>query len=119
MIDRQAKMDSLSGLAACVEAWGIPAVAPHLGRIWWGLRDELVDPMVPTEADGGGVNTAVAAATCLRRCIAAQQGREEEAERSRGLLEQVWNFLFPLEEYVDSFQRIDSLHSFPLTLCRG
>ena len=86
-----------------MEAWGVPAVAPHLGRIWWGLRDELVDPMVPTEGDGGGSNTAVAAAACLRRCIAAQQSFEEEAQPSRGLLEQVKNFSLAFEEYIDSF----------------
>jgi len=88
-IHRQAKVDSMSGLAACVEGWGIPATEPHLARIWWALRDELVDPMAPAEAGGGATNTAVAAAVCLRRYIAAEGAGADLPDASKRLLELV------------------------------
>ena len=61
-------MDSLAALATCVEKWGWQGVAAHSGRIWWALRDELVEPL---EAEGSS-NSAVAAAACLQRCLAAE-----------------------------------------------
>lgn len=68
---RQAKIDSLRGLAVCIEAWGWQGVAAYSGRIWWALRDELVDPLEPS-VDEVGSSTAVAAADCLRRCLLAE-----------------------------------------------
>lgn len=70
---RQAKVDALSAIARCVENWGWQSVAAYAGRIWWALRDELMDPLEPNPSEGES-NTAVAAAACLQRCLAAEAG---------------------------------------------
>ena len=39
---RQAKLDALSALAVCAEAWGGPALERHVPSLWRGLRPELL-----------------------------------------------------------------------------
>ena len=80
-------MDALSALGACFNAWGPRPATQHLARIWWALRDELSEPSEPSEpAPGvGSQSTAVAAAECLRRCIAAKPPEEVELAHSMPL----------------------------------
>ena len=89
---RQAKIDSLNGLATCIEAWGWEGAGAYLGRIWWALRDEFVEPMEPTAGEGSP--TALAAAACLRRClIAAEQSPSDptggSAKSKQSLMDKV------------------------------
>ena len=80
-------MDALSALGACFKAWGPRPATQHLARIWWALRDELSELLEPAEpAPGGGSqSTAVAAAECLRRCIAAKSPEEVDLPHSMPL----------------------------------
>ena len=74
-------MDSLAALGTCIEKWGWQGVAAQAGRIWWALRDELVEPSEPPPAEGGS-NSAVAAAACLQRCLAAEAGPQPELDKA-------------------------------------
>ena len=74
-------MDSLAALGTCVQRWGWQGVAAQAGRIWWALRDELVEPLEPSSAEGGS-NSAVAAAVCLQRCLAAEVEPKLELDKT-------------------------------------
>ena len=77
-----------------MEAWGCQPLAPHVIRIWWALRDELVEPLEPGPGEGPS-NTAVAAADALRRYLAAEArsssatDSDDARQPSSGLLNQV------------------------------
>ena len=45
---------------------------PYLARLWWALRDELAEPL-EAENSSQGRSTATAAASCLRKFVAAGQ----------------------------------------------
>lgn len=79
---RQAKLDSLSALAAAAVAFPPETLADHLSGIWAALRSKLLAPAAVLDADlPAAEEMAEAAAACLGRSVAALQQRQQEQEQ--------------------------------------
>jgi DNA repair/transcription protein MET18/MMS19 len=69
---RQAKVDALSGMGACAEAYGAAALADHVDTFWAALRAELAAPAaegLPDAEVAAAEELAGEAAACLTRCV--------------------------------------------------
>lgn len=75
---RDAKLDSLSALAAAVEAFPPAMLAEHMSGVWVALRSELLAPAaeaLPPAEVPAAEEVAAATAACLARCLAALQAK--------------------------------------------